>query len=99
MLSPGGRPLAEATVTAITADGNVAATVVTDENGHYRLDGLPAGEYTVVASQFAPVAEAVRVGQAGDVRLDVAFDGTPDCDEGGNEGAVAHSVVAAVTQD
>jgi hypothetical protein len=70
-----GRPLTEATVTAVTADGTVVAAAVTDADGQYYLDGLPDGEYTVVASQFAPVATSVRVGAGGEVELDLSLGG------------------------
>ncbi|HWE90972.1 MAG TPA: MFS transporter [Pseudonocardiaceae bacterium] len=73
--SVNGRPLADATVTAVTADGTVVAAAITDADGHYRLDGLPDGEYTVVASQFPPVATSVRVGTGGEVELDLSLGG------------------------
>jgi MFS family permease len=68
-----GRSMPEATVTAVTAEGHVAASTVTDENGQYTLDGLPDGEYTVVTSLYQPVATQVRVGAGQEVELEVTL--------------------------
>ena len=43
----GGAP--GVTITIRDEDGNVVATVVTDENGNWNVDDLPAGEYTFSA--------------------------------------------------
>jgi large repetitive protein len=55
VLSPGDAPLAGVTV---TLSGPVTVTVVTDANGNYRFDGLPAGSYTVTETQPANYADA-----------------------------------------
>ncbi len=41
-----GRPLAGAEITVYDKDGNVAAVGITDENGVFTVEKLPAGEYT-----------------------------------------------------
>jgi MFS family permease len=93
VLSADGQPLVDATVTAVTAAGDVVASDVSDRDGRYHLDGLPDGEYTLVASLFAPVATAVRVGVGGEIELDLNF----TC--AANEKAPARAVFAAVTPD
>jgi hypothetical protein len=93
VLSADGRPLVDATVTAVTVAGNVVASDVSDRAGRYHLAGLPDGEYTLVASQFAPVATAVRVGVGGEIELDLNFTGAT------NGKAPARAVFAAVTPD
>jgi MFS family permease len=71
--STSGRPLAGATLTAVDADGRVAATVVADESGQYRLEGLPDGQYTVVANLYQPMAQPIRIGPGQVVEQDVTL--------------------------
>ncbi|HEV3360815.1 MAG TPA: MFS transporter [Pseudonocardiaceae bacterium] len=71
--STSGRPLAGATLTAVDADGRVAATVVADETGQYRLEGLPDGQYTVVANLYQPMAQPIRIGPGQVVEQDVTL--------------------------
>ncbi|TGZ04545.1 MFS transporter [Streptomyces rhizosphaericola] len=54
-------PLADARVTLIDAAGNVVATATTGEDGAYAFTDLDAGEYSVVATGYPPVAGAVTV--------------------------------------
>jgi hypothetical protein len=68
-----GRPLAGATLTAVDADGRVAASVVADESGQYRLEGLPDGQYTVVANLYQPLATPIRIGPGQTVEADVTL--------------------------
>ncbi|WP_031071710.1 MFS transporter [Streptomyces sp. NRRL S-118] len=55
------RPLADARVTLVDAAGNVVATVTTGEDGAYGFADLNAGEYTVIATGYPPVAGALTV--------------------------------------
>ncbi|MEU9760035.1 DHA2 family efflux MFS transporter permease subunit [Streptomyces sp. NPDC047987] len=55
------RPLADARVTLVDAAGNVVATSTTGEDGVYAFTDLDAGEYTVVATGYPPVAGALTV--------------------------------------
>ncbi|WKX71673.1 MFS transporter [Streptomyces sp. XD-27] len=55
------RPLADARVTLVDATGNVVATATTGEDGAYAFTDLDAGDYTVVASGYPPVADTLAV--------------------------------------
>ena len=68
-----GRPLAGATLTAVDASGRVAATVVADASGQYRLEGLPDGQYTVVANLYQPMAQPIKIGPGQTIEQDVTL--------------------------
>ena len=53
--------LSDARVTLIDAAGNVVATATTGEDGAYAFTDLDAGEYSVVATGYPPVAGALTV--------------------------------------
>ncbi|MGI5397922.1 MFS transporter [Streptomyces sp. CA-135486] len=59
------RPLADARVTLVDAAGNVVASVTTGDDGAYAFADLDAGEYTVVATGYPPVASALTVAGGG----------------------------------
>ncbi|MFD6425721.1 MFS transporter [Streptomyces sp. NPDC060198] len=56
-----GGALADARVTLIDAAGNVVATSTTGADGAYAFTDLDAGEYSVVATGYPPVASTVAV--------------------------------------
>ncbi|MFI1223889.1 MULTISPECIES: MFS transporter [unclassified Streptomyces] len=58
-------PLADARVTLIDAAGNVVATATTGEDGAYAFTDLDAGEYSVVATGYPPVAGSLTVSGRG----------------------------------
>ncbi|MFJ2074737.1 DHA2 family efflux MFS transporter permease subunit [Streptomyces anulatus] len=58
-------PLADARVTLIDAAGNVVATATTGEDGAYAFTDLDAGEYTVIATGYPPVAGSLTVSGPG----------------------------------
>jgi hypothetical protein len=66
-----GHPVREALITFVDASGSVLTTTVTDAEGAYTLEDLPAGDYTIIASGFPPVASLVRVDPAADGTHDV----------------------------
>lgn len=71
-LAEDDRPVRDARITVLDADGNVAAVARTDESGRYVVSDLPEGDYTVVASGYPPATSQVTVagGEAEhDVRL------------------------------
>ncbi|MET9433635.1 MFS transporter [Streptomyces sp. NPDC006551] len=59
------RPLADARVTLVDATGNVAASATTDTDGAYAFADLDAGEYTLIATGYPPVAGRLSVTGAG----------------------------------
>jgi hypothetical protein len=59
--TPAGRPVPEARVTVLNAAGNVTAAATTGSDGRYVLENLSAGEYTVIASGYPPVATSLRL--------------------------------------
>ncbi|RPK78743.1 Multidrug resistance protein 3 [Streptomyces sp. ADI97-07] len=61
----GRAPLSDARVTLIDAAGNVVATSTTGEDGVYAFTDLDAGEYSVVATGYPPVAGSLTVTGAG----------------------------------
>lgn len=58
-------PLADARVTLVDAAGNVAGTATTGSDGAYAFADLDAGEYTVIATGYPPVATALTVSGPG----------------------------------
>jgi hypothetical protein len=48
-------------VTLVDAAGNVVASATTGEDGMYAFTDLDAGEYTVVATGYPPVAGQLTV--------------------------------------
>jgi EmrB/QacA subfamily drug resistance transporter len=62
-----GRPLPEATVTLLDEAGTVRASQRTNRDGAYAFEGLPEGQYTVIAAGYAPVAAGVRLAAGDDV--------------------------------
>ncbi|HVX42592.1 MAG TPA: carboxypeptidase-like regulatory domain-containing protein, partial [Mycobacteriales bacterium] len=55
------RPLPDARVSLIDAQGNVVAVVRTDDEGTYSFQDMPAGEYTVIATSYPPVTATVSI--------------------------------------
>jgi hypothetical protein len=62
-----GRPLPEADVMLLDTAGNVVASRQTGSDGGYAFDDVPGGEYRLVASGYAPVADDLRVAPGEDV--------------------------------
>ncbi|QNE76083.1 MFS transporter [Streptomyces finlayi] len=54
-------PLSDARVTLIDAAGNVVATTRTGEDGAYAFTDLDAGEYSLIATGYPPVAGSLTV--------------------------------------
>ncbi|WLW58323.1 MFS transporter [Streptomyces sp. YU58] len=55
------RPLADARVTLVDKAGNVIGTATTGSDGGYAFADLDAGDYSVIAGGYPPVAAAVAV--------------------------------------
>ena len=67
----GGRPVEDARVTLLDAAGNVVDTVTTGPDGAFRFVDLSAGEYTVIASGYPPVATVLQVAGGGRTERDL----------------------------
>ncbi|ONI77696.1 MFS transporter [Actinosynnema sp. ALI-1.44] len=68
-----GVPVAEARITIIDKDGSVVSVSTTDDNGRYRITELGPGEYTVIASGYAPTVDHVRLGDGEHMDHDVVL--------------------------
>ncbi len=62
-----GRPVVNARVTLVDAEGNVVAMTNTSDTGAYTFGNLPEGDYTVIASGYPPVSghRQVNAGEDG----------------------------------
>ncbi|MGX5209475.1 MFS transporter [Streptomyces violaceus] len=57
----GHNPVADARVTLVDAAGNVVGTAITGTDGAYAFTDLDAGDYSLIASGYGPVATTVTV--------------------------------------
>lgn len=65
-----GRAVADVQIAVLDASGDITASARTDEDGHYLVPDLAAGDYTVVARGYPPVTSTVTVA-GGEVAHDV----------------------------
>lgn len=68
-----GRPICEALVTLVDHNGNNVASVLTGNDGSYWFSGVPAGEYTLIASGYPPASTAVDLNAGGPAVADVTL--------------------------
>ena len=71
-----GRPLDDARVTLLDPVGNVVGTATTGDDGEYGFTDLDGGDYTVIASGYAPTATPLRLESEGrdDFDIDLGHD-------------------------
>ncbi|MGW7004782.1 MFS transporter [Streptomyces sp. NPDC054933] len=69
----GGRRLPDARLTLVDAAGNVVRTTITDADGAYAFTDLTAGEYSLIASGYPPVASPLAVEGRGRDGFDMAL--------------------------
>jgi hypothetical protein len=56
-----GTVVPDARVTLLDPDGNVTAVAITGPDGRYSFENLPAGDYTVIAAGYPPVASTLQI--------------------------------------
>ncbi len=73
LVKSGSGPVAGAAITLIDARGDVAASGIADNTGHYRIKGVPDGAYTLTAASAGhqPVAASVRLDIGATVERDL----------------------------
>lgn len=59
-----GAPITQARVTLLDNSGNLVASTVTSAEGRYRFEAVRPGDYTVIASGYAPAAHPVVINAA-----------------------------------
>lgn len=66
-----GEPVTDARMTLLDGVGNTVGSVLTGNDGAYSFGDLDSGQYTVIASGYAPVVKAVRLDGAGRTGFDI----------------------------
>ncbi|WP_424183478.1 MFS transporter [Actinokineospora sp. G85] len=71
-----GTPVPDARITVLDATGAVVTVTTTTPEGRYTVDDLAEGEYTVIASGYAPTAAtvALRGGEVGTHDVTLGYD-------------------------
>jgi EmrB/QacA subfamily drug resistance transporter len=68
-----GLPVPEARITVMDKEGAVISVTSTDDDGRYKITDLAEGEYTVIASGYAPTVEHLRLGDGEHLKHDVTL--------------------------
>ena len=76
-----GAPVPDAAVALLDAHGMVLSTVLADERGRYVFDAVTPGDYTVVASGYAPAGRTVRVDAAAGEDVELRLGHERDVDD------------------
>ncbi|MGW8377958.1 MFS transporter [Streptomyces sp. ODS28] len=72
--TPQGEPVGDARVTLLDVAGNTVGSTLTGEDGAYSFTDLDGGDYTVIASGYAPAATPLRVDGGGRTGFDIHLD-------------------------
>jgi MFS family permease len=68
-----GEPVPDARVTLLDPAGNVTGASTTGRDGQFAFENLPAGNYTVIASGYPPVAHSLRISPGQDHSGDIGL--------------------------
>lgn len=71
--APGGAPVPQALATLLDRDGTVVGSTVSDQDGVFAFENLPAGTYTLATSGYAPIATVVSLEPGRVTHSDVEF--------------------------
>ncbi|MEV0604740.1 MFS transporter [Streptomyces sp. NPDC050315] len=66
-----GEPLADARVTLLDPAGNTVLSVITGDDGAYAFTDLDGGQYTIIASGYAPAVASLRLEDGGRTGFDI----------------------------
>ncbi|WP_030262272.1 MFS transporter [Streptomyces violens] len=69
--TPKGEPLADARVTLLDPAGNTVLSVITGDDGAYAFTDLDGGQYTIIASGYAPAVASLRLEDGGRTGFDI----------------------------
>jgi hypothetical protein len=63
----------EARITVVDEHGAVVSVTMTDDDGRYKITDLVEGDYTVIASGYAPTVDHVKLGDGEHATHDVTL--------------------------
>ncbi|MER7398515.1 MFS transporter [Streptomyces sp. NPDC000151] len=66
-----GEPLGDARVTLLDPAGNTVLSVITGDDGAYAFTDLDGGQYTIIASGYAPAVASLRLEDGGRTGFDI----------------------------
>jgi hypothetical protein len=87
-----GAPVPEVLTTLLDSDGHVVGSAMTDIDGEFVFDDLPAGAYTVIATGYPPVAAEVYLGLGTPNETVITLRSPSLADVAAGNGAVAGSI-------
>jgi uncharacterized surface anchored protein len=68
-----GNPVPEARITVVDEHGAVVTVTTTDDAGSYKITDLEEGEYTVIASGYAPTVDHLKLSEGEHATHDVTL--------------------------
>jgi uncharacterized surface anchored protein len=68
-----GSVIPEARITVVNDHGAVVSVTMTDDDGRYEVKDLEEGEYTVIASGYAPTVDHIKLGDGEHTTHDVTL--------------------------
>ncbi|WP_374118367.1 DHA2 family efflux MFS transporter permease subunit [Streptomyces sp. 8L] len=85
----GGAPMPDTVVTLMDTAGNVLTRQLSDSDGAYAFDGVPTGDYTVVANSYPPRAVPFSLANSSraEVDIDLSHENPAPAPPAGGQGA------------